>query len=269
MHANPRYAALFTSDMPMDTLDWCLSVELNHSLPKLSINTYINMKPMFSLNILENTPIKYKLPLECEFCHKMFLKQVKEIKLALATRPNTCKFCSKDCRAKSTKNALNFYCNTCGIAIQKRPSDVKKSKLLYCSSSCFAKYNNKNRSTGTKRSKLELFIESELSKMYPFLYIKYNKTQTINAELDIYIPELSLAFELNGIVHYEPIYGPEKLSKIQNNDNRKFQACLEQQIELAILDVSSLKHFTPLKGKKYLDIIMSIIDKKRTQSSSL
>lgn len=227
------------------------------------------MRIMFDLSIIKDTPIKNKLPLECEFCHKRFLKQVKEIKLALTTRPQTCRFCSKNCCNKSATNMLTFCCNTCGITIYRRPGDIKKSKKIYCSSSCFAKYNNKNRSTGTKRSKLELFIESELSKMYPFLYIKYNKTQTINAELDIYIPELSLAFELNGIVHYEPIYGPEKLSKIQNNDNRKFQACLERQIELAILDVSSLKHFTPLKGKKYLDIIVSIIDKKRTQSSSL
>lgn len=59
--------------------------------------------------------------------------------------------------------------------------------------------------------------------------------------MDIYIPVLSLAFELNGIFHYEPIYGEGKLLSIQNNDDRKFQACLEHDIELCIINSSEQK----------------------------
>lgn len=61
---------------------------------------------------------------------------------------------------------------------------------------------------------------------------------------------------------YEPIYGENKLNQIQNNDNRKFQACLEKKIELCIIDTSCSVHFKPQRDVKYLNIIRSIIDQK-------
>lgn len=73
-----------------------------------------------------------------------------------------------------------------------------------------------------------------------------------------------MAFELNGIFHYEPIYGNDKLNQIQNNDNRKYQACLEHNIELCIIDTSYFKHFKEDKAKEFLNIISSIINLKVT-----
>lgn len=67
---------------------------------------------------------------------------------------------------------------------------------------------------------------------------------------------MKLAFELNGILHYEPIYGIEKLHQIQNNDIRKFQACLEKSVSLVVIDSSEMKNFKPIKAKKYLDIVL-------------
>ena len=85
----------------------------------------------------------------------------------------------------------------------------------------------------------------------------------------IHIPSLNLAFELNGIFHYEPIFGQDKLDSIINNDNRKFQACLEKTIELVIIDAASLQYFKPQNAKKYLDIIISIINKCQKKDSNL
>jgi hypothetical protein len=80
------------------------------------------------------------------------------------------------------------------------------------------------------------------------------------SELDIYIPSLKLAFELNGIFHYEPIFGNEKLNKIQKNDNNKFLKCQEKNISLCIIDTSSQKYFKEQTSKKILDIIINIIN---------
>ncbi len=136
------------------------------------------------------------------------------------------------------------------------------TKTKFCGSSCAAIYNNTHKTKGYRRSKLEIYLEEQLIKLYSGLEIHFNRKDTINSELDIYIPSLSLAFELNGLFHYEPIFGPEKLSKIQNNDQRKFQACLEKGIELVIIDSSQLEYFKIQSAQKYLDIITQIIDSK-------
>lgn len=87
-----------------------------------------------------------------------------------------------------------------------------------------------------------------------------NRLALVSAELDIYIPSLKLAFELNGLFHYEPIFGPEKLAQIQNNDERKYQACLEKDIELCLIDVSSFNYFKLEGAQKYLDGIQEIVN---------
>ena len=142
----------------------------------------------------------------------------------------------------------------------------KEKTQKFCSQSCAASYNNTHKTTGTRVSKLEIYLQKNLSRIYKFEF-KFNSKEEINSELDIYIPSLKLAFELNGIFHYEPIFGQEKLAQIQNNDERKFQACLENNIELCTIDASSLKYFKEQKAKKYLDIIINIINSQIEDSN--
>lgn len=104
---------------------------------------------------------------------------------------------------------------------------------------------------------------------FPNLDTKYNQKDAINSELDIYVPSLNLAFELNGIFHYEPIYGKDKLTSTKNNDGRKFQACLEKKIELVIIDTSGQKYFKEKTSQKYLDIIEQIINQKLEQGKGV
>jgi hypothetical protein len=144
----------------------------------------------------------------------------------------------------------------------KHKNQIEKSKTgnHFCSRSCSATYNNLHKKTGTRRSKLEAWIEEQLPSTFPDLEILYNDKSAINSELDIYIPSLSLAIELNGIYHYEPIHGQKKFSQIQNNDQNKFQLCLKHNISLCIIDVSSLSYFKPANAQKYLDIVVNIIN---------
>ena len=81
-----------------------------------------------------------------------------------------------------------------------------KSGHLFCNHSCAATYNITHKTVGTRRSKLEVWLESQLRELYPNLTLLPNDKTAINSELDFYFPELKLAFELNGIFHYEPIY---------------------------------------------------------------
>jgi len=218
------------------------------------------MKPLFTKEEFNSAKSNDYLQCECYVCKKSFGQLKKHIK----SKYNKNKFCSKECYSTHRSYKLKVKCSNCENEFDKTPSEISKSKSgnHFCSKSCSTTYNNKNKTHGTRRSKLERWLEEELTAIYPKLEVHYNKKDAINSELDIYIPSLNLAVELNGIFHYEPIFGEDKLRQIQNNDQRKFQACLEEGIELAIVDASQLKYFKPKKAQKYLNIITDIIDNK-------
>jgi len=204
------------------------------------------------------------LSVTCLNCKSLFKKRIAEIKRSKFD------YCCRECYLTDSNNQKinrnKVSCCNCGLEFLKQPKERRKTKNNFCSKSCSASYNNRNKTYGTKVSKLEKFIQEELSKKYSYDF-HFNRKDTINSELDIYIPEIKLAFELNGIFHYEPIYGSEKLNQIQNNDNRKFQACLEKQIELCIIDTSWIKHNTLPRMNKILDIVDEVIKKSTTISN--
>ena len=225
------------------------------------------MKTLFDPNLLVTVSAKTKLPLECECCHQTFYVKATQIRSSLKRNIDKHKYCSKQCQTLSATKIIIDTCGNCNKKIYVQKSQKKKSKSgkNFCSRSCRATYANTHKKNGNRRSKLEQWLEIRLTQLYPNLGIKFNDKETINSELDIYIPLLNLAFELNGIFHYEPIFGKEKLASIQNNDERKFQACLEKAIEFVLIDVSSLKNFKLDKSQKYLEIIQNIIDNKLCQ----
>ena len=227
------------------------------------------MKLLIPVCELDNYKSRNKIPLKCEICHKTFYRSKNEIQWSLKCSYKKClRVCSKKCRSILRNTCVPALCKTCNKSIKRKKSSLR-SKNIFCSSSCFAKYNNTHKTTGYRRSKLEKWIEGKLTGLYPKLEIHYNKINTINSELDIYIPSLKLAFELNGIFHYEPIYSEEKLKKTQNNDHRKFQGCLEKKIELCIIDVSKVKYFKPKTSEYFLKIITDIINKKHADSEGI
>jgi len=203
--------------------------------------------------------------LKCDYCHSSFKRSSKD--LASANLKSTKRtFCGRKCANFSQKTKKKIHCVNCGIIFEKAPSQIKKTLNHFCSRSCSASYNNKNKSYGARRSKLECWLETRLSTLYSKLQIEYNSKSAIGSELDIYIPSLRLAFELNGIFHYEPIFGESKLNKVQNNDQNKFQACIANNISLCIIDTSQQKHFKPKTSQKYLDIITNIINNNLAES---
>lgn len=208
-----------------------------------------------------------KIGCVCSFCDKPFFAIRREVTRAIEGKRGIC--CSVSCASnlKAIKRghelSTPLICTHCKKEYSGKRD--KRAKNNFCSKSCAATYNNINKQKGTTRSKLEGFIQDELSMRFPDLAVVYNEKTIIGSELDIYIPKLKLAFELNGIFHYEPIYGKDKLEKIQNNDDRKFQACLEKGISLCIIDTSSQSYVTKKTSKKYIDIVLGVIEQARIE----
>jgi hypothetical protein len=202
----------------------------------------------------------------CQECNSKFSLPQKFIKDKIKRNGIGPQFCSPKCWYEYKREELELSCAECLNPVIRKKSHLRKSKSgnVFCSRSCSASYNNKNKKNGTRRSKMEIWVEDELRKEYD-IEIIFNGKEDIGSELDIYIPSLKIAFEMNGIFHYEPIFGNDKFEKIQNNDNRKYQACLDRKIELCIIDTSGSKNFKPERDIKYLNIIRNIIDMKIEQ----
>lgn len=186
------------------------------------------MKPLYTQEQFDLAKSTDKLPCECYHCSNIFYTEKRYIKSHL--------------------------------------KNVSSSKNKFCNRSCNATYRNLNKTTGNRRSKLEIYIEEQLTILYPNLLIDFNQKSAIGSELDIFIPSLNIAFELNGIFHYEPIFGTNKLDQIQSNDKNKFQLCIEHKIDLCIIDTSAQKYVKPSTSQKYLDIIINIINERITRN---
>lgn len=222
------------------------------------------MKPLYTIKEYDESKSIDKLPLECYSCTKEFYTYKKYITSELKLSKGNVKFCSTKCNINSQKDKVNVKCKNCNLEFEKIPSEIKKSKSgnHFCTKSCAAIHRNKNKKYGTRRSKLEIWLEEQLTILYPNMDIHFNRKDTIGSELDIYFPTLNLAIELNGIFHYEPIFGKDKLGKIQENDKSKSKACFDAKIDLCIIDTSAQKYVKPKTSQKYLDIIINIVNER-------
>lgn len=213
----------------------------------------IIMKPLYTEDEFKHAGSRQEMPLECEICSSTFYK--KKHRLQCKGRHS---FCSKKCQSEAQETFVKKECAWCNKKVKKLLNQVKNSKTgnIFCNQSCAASYNNRNKTTGTRRSKLEQWIAKELPKVFPNEKIIFNGKEAIGSEIDIYFPERKIGFEINGIFHYEPIYGEEKLKKIQQNDKEKREKCRQSQIDLIEIDTRDQKYFTQKTSRKFLDKIV-------------
>ena len=202
-----------------------------------------------------------EVTLICQACSKDYTRIKKNILDTFKIHGTMPKFCSQKCNAIHRKEFGNIkiLCEVCHKSFTKLLNQFERTSHHFCSKSCAATFNNKNKTTGTRRSKLEVFLEQELTRSYPNLEIIYSAKTSIGSELDIYIPSLNIAFEIQGIFHYEPIFGQEKLEQIQKNDLEKIQRCKELGIKLIHIDTRDQNVFTEETSKKYLNLITEAI----------
>jgi hypothetical protein len=213
---------------------------------------------------------------QCAYCGKPVRNKTKHdvqvkirhIKKFSKKTNNTSIVCNRSCATyyKSLINGtlpVEVNCTCCGKPFKKSLNQFQKYNNHFCGSSCAATYGNRNKEYGTRRSKLEVWIEEQLNILYPNLTIHYCRRDTIGMELDIYIPSIKIAFELNGPTHYKPIYGEATFKAVKGRDKKRKSLCRQNSIKLIEVNVSN---FTFMESKikelnYYLDIVRNEIIK--------
>lgn len=183
----------------------------------------------------------------CSFvCNSKFQNINRKLKHNFRTsNPSLIKEQCKKCNEFISKPNFGKHQEICaGPMFCKNCKKKLKGKYvkLFCSKSCSATFNNKNKKHGINRSKFEIFIEQNLKIDMPYLNFICNDRKLIGYELDFYFPDIKLAIELNGPIHYEPLYGDTLLERTVNKDKQKIILCYEQGIELIVVDVCYIRN---------------------------
>lgn len=197
----------------------------------------------------------YLIP--CANCKNLHYKAQCEIIKGL--RRNKRFFCSSKCHSEYHTTKQKVVCANCGIDFLKLISQITKTKNNFCSKSCAATFNNKNKKFGTRRSKFEKLTEEMLATEYPGLTFFCNQKDIIGSELDFYFPTLNLAIQMQGPLHYQPIYGQEKFDRIRQMDEEKRAACLQRGIKLVELDCSKDKYLNKKVIEERLSQVKQIL----------
>ena len=229
------------------------------------------MKQLFTQEQYTTAKSKDKLQCECINCSISFGVEKSYIKKFLNGKKNaTFDFCSKKCHgAYKSRCRTKHNCSQCGKEIERTPTELRRNmNNFFCNHSCCAIYHNSHKTTGSNVSKLEKYLQLRLKELYPNLEFIFNSPTIVGLELDIYIPSLKLAFELNGIFHYEPIFGQDKLNRTNFNDQQKYQACISNGISLCVIDTSKQKYFKDSTSQPFLDIITDIINRSIVEIES-
>lgn len=162
---------------------------------------------------------------------------------------------------KTPTKPIHTTCTQCtkNIKITRSIIDRSKTKRFFCSQSCAASYNNCHKNFCVRRSKLEQYIETKLLSDMSDVNVIFNDKTAINYELDIFVPSLKLAFELNGPVHYKPIFGEETFQRTLNNDRIKRERCKDKNIQLIIIDTSKHSFVKDVTCEPFYQYVKSIV----------
>lgn len=131
-------------------------------------------------------------------------------------------------------------------------SDDEKQSILQSA-------NNAVRDAGKHGSKLELYMMNELLK--DGYRVEFHKEQVLlntKLQIDLFLPTINTAIEIDGPSHFQPVWGEQTLEKNQKYDNKKTGLILGKG--MVLIRVKQTKDFSRSRAKKLYSDLKLIIE---------
>jgi hypothetical protein len=172
----------------------------------------------FTLENFKNAKSTDTFTFVCKYCGEEFEVTKRYIQRNSMKLPI---YCSKECSYKDRSTKIKEKCSYCGseIEITQKQYDNSISKRFFCSNSCAAKYNNKNR----------VITDEQKAKTSRTLQAKYLKNKFGESCEDAYINSLIKEYSPSDTIC--PICGGKKTAS-----SDKCQKCKNEELTNSLLD---------------------------------
>lgn len=199
------------------------------------------------------------ITLVCNHCGASFLRRKTEILRCLRVNKGGF-FCSPACQGARRNLRVHLTCKTCLKGFDRQFSAAARGENAFCSQSCAARHRNRYGNLDLhrrRRSKAEDSLSQLIRGAFPNITVQENVRGVLEAglEIDILLPDFNLAIELNGPLHYFPIYGQAKLEAIQDRDLRKQVELQTKGFNLVVIDISQVS------ARKMDDFLVSCLER--------
>jgi very-short-patch-repair endonuclease len=140
-------------------------------------------------------------------------------------------------------------------------SDDEKENMLH-------KANMAVRESSVKGSKLEVHIMNNLMK--DGYVVEFHKEQLLSntkLQIDLFIPTMGVAIEIDGPSHFEPVWGSDALAKNKKYDEKKTGILLGKG--LTLIRIKQTKDYSKTRGDLVYTELAKILDQiKNKQNTS-
>jgi very-short-patch-repair endonuclease len=123
------------------------------------------------------------------------------------------------------------------------------------------------RNSGKTGSKLEVFLLTSLLK--DGYRVDFHKEQTLvntKLQIDLFLPMMNTAIEVDGPSHFAPVWGEDALAKNQKYDNKKTGLILGKG--LVLIRIKQTRDFSKSRGIKIYSELKTVIESIQKQFPS-
>lgn len=188
--------------------------------------------------------------------------QKNALKSGTVAHPTKGKKRSDDVKNKIGSSVMNHWDNMSDQELLNRQNKAREqwAKLDDDQKDNIIKLANQAvRSSSKTGSKLEKFLLNELLK-HKFK-VEFHKEQNLlntKLQIDLFLPELNVAIEVDGPSHFLPVWGEESLKRNIKYDNKKTGLLLGKGC--VIIRIKQTKDFSPSRARLILDQVLDKIN---------